>query len=306
MNQYNNESIKRILQIFESNQIKLEFESIEKLFNCFGEIEYNLVNEALKNIFEQSKKVKLVELDLYTKKVLSTGIGYPYSTSSFCYYPQFKEQIEIISNIFSYNPRATIDLLDMYMVMYTADINSPENFYYTIDKGVFLDIDESSILSILKNLGINGKSLVGLKRLQQQFCLDYIGFDLKNNISKISFTTTKGNILSTDYVNTFSSYNNFDKIFDVIDKNFTSENKSITIQHSPFNENYIAVELSISPGNLKLFAKELYNDNVIDENIFLNFENLVISPKYVNCVVKFRWNAENEFTIKLYLEESLI
>lgn len=298
MNHYNKEEVEKIVRIFDRNNVKLEFDDLNNLIDCFSDVEQTLVTDALKSIFDQSKKVNLVELDLVSKQIVSTGIGYPYSTASFCYYPQLKQQLEIISDIFSYNIRASVDLFGTYMVMYgTKAEKSPENFYYILDRGLFLDVDNLSVFEILKSIGLSNKHIACLRTFKDKFLLDYIGFDLNNNLSKVCLLTSGNSLINSKYKIIFGDYIKFSEIISCF------ENLDVNIQYSPDNEKYIAFEISLFPSMVKESAQKLYDLKIISESTFENFNTLKISSDYQNAVLKFRWNDEKNFTIKLYLEQ---
>jgi hypothetical protein len=301
---YTQESVESILNIFSKNGIKLEFDdpySLIKTLQTVGEL---TSEKHLELTFLNSKKLVLLEFDIARKKIISSGIGYSCSTIDYCPYVQVKQQLGMLYDIFNFHVRHLIDLNGIYGVMYNGtDVNQVEGFYYWLDRGILYDITLESWDYILEVFNLSQKNINFLKKENANMHLDYIGFDTKNIIRKVAFATNKEAFLFRNPEKQYKNYKNMNPIIKLLGDYFNEDNDWMSLQYSPQNQKYLAIEFSLDPFQVRDFANEMYKRNIIDESEHFNFVDMNIPAEYQTSILKFRWDDEENFSIKFYLEE---
>lgn len=303
---YSQEHIEKILNVLSKNDIKIEFEDPLSLIKSLQEIGQISLKKETEIAFFKSKRLILLEFDVAKKEIISSGIAYPCSTMNYCPYPEVREQLQIILELFSFHPRHVVDLFGVYGVMYAGqDTNKVEGFYYWVDRGILYDLVEHSWNDILEVFDMPPETIGFLKKETDNMHLDYIGFDMKNIIRKMAFATTKEWFLYREPEKFYSDYKNINSIVELINNYFPSSEHWTSLQYCPQNPKYFAVELSLDPNYIHNFAKTMYEYGIIDEIEYNNYNEMTIPAEYQMSIVKFRWDDENNFCVKLYLEEFL-
>ena len=300
---YSQDEIENILTIFTENKIKLEFETPSELIQSLQQISDYCLQKKANQVFENLSTVFLLEFDVKNKTIISTGVGYPFSSIGFCSYLQLNSQLKLISEIFSFHPRSIIDLYSSYMIMYSGDsIKTPEQFYYCIDSGILIDITEDSWDEFLNIFNLSNNTINFLKQETNYISLDYIGFDLDDKLSKISFSIPRFWLFKRVPENYYGEYINIDSVLELILEYYNDE-VFVGLQYSCQSQEYFSIEVQVSPSELKKFYRALYEFSIIDSTTFENFNGMEIPSEYVNSMVKFRWKSPTEFSVKLYLEK---
>jgi hypothetical protein len=301
---YTQESVESILKIFSENKIKLEFEDPYSLIKSLRTIGEFTAQKQLELTFLNSKKLALLEFDVAHKEIISSGIGYSCSTIDYCPYPQVKQQLGMLYDLFNFHVRHLIDLNGIYGVMYNgSDVNQVEGFYYWLDRGILYDITLDSWNYILEIFNLTQENIEFLKKENANMHLDYIGFDTKNVIRKLAFATNKDAFLFRSPEKQYKNYKNIDAIIKLLEDYFDESNDWMSLQYCPQNQKYFAIEFSLIPSQVRDFANELYERGIIDEREHFNFIDMNIPEEYQTSILKFRWDDEENFAIKFYLEE---
>jgi hypothetical protein len=181
------------------------------------------------------------------------------------------------------------------------DLSRPASFYYTIENEVFFDIDPKSWNTMFCYLNLGEKNAEFLAKETDNLFLRYIGFDKKNRIDKLGFHTLYEFFSDREPLKYYSNYKNFENIFYTI-KNIT-DNDLLSLQYSPIFSEYLGVEISVEPNQITPVAKKLYDNFIMTEEQYNNITEMNISDKFRNSVLKFRWENENTFDIKFYLQK---
>lgn len=303
---YDREYIENILNIFSENKIKMEFEDLYDLIKTVEQVGKLSLKKESEVSFFKSKRLILLEFNVEKKEILSTGIAYPCTTINYCPYPQVREQLNLIYEAFKFHPRHIVDLFGIYGVMYTGnDTNLVEGFYYWVDRGILYDIQLDYWDDILSMFNISQKNINFLKKENENMNLDYIGFDLYNNIQKTAFATNKEWFFYRDPYSQFSEYIKINPVLDLLADFFDDDDLWISLQFSPSNQSFFAIEFSLHPSRIKDFSEKMFEYAIIDETEYFNFINMNIPKEYQVSIIKFRWNNEEEFCVKFYLEEFL-
>jgi len=303
---YTQEHIEQILNVLAKNDIKIEFEEPINLIKSLQEIGQISLKKESEIAFFKSKRLILLEFDVAKKEIISSGIAYPCSTMNYCPYPEVRDQLEIILELFSFHPRHIVDLFGVYGVMYAGqDTSKVEGFYYWIDRGILYDLVDHSWDDILSVFDMPPETIGFLKKENDNMHLDYIGFDMKNIIRKVAFATTKEWFLYREPEKFYSVYKHIDSIINLIKDYFSSKEHWTSLQYCPQNPKYFAIELSLDPTFIHEFAETTYKYGIIDQNEYNNYMEMNIPKEYQMSIVKFRWDDEDTFCVKLYLEEFL-
>jgi hypothetical protein len=295
------DKIKKVLEILETNKIKLEFEEPENFTKTIEEISEFLLNKKLSEIFHSTCDGILYEFDISCKKLISSGVFYPLSTKDFTPYKQVPFHLDVISEIFSFYERNLLDLYDTYGIMYKEqDMSKPVAFYYTVEKEVFFDIAPESWQTMFKYLNLSEKNAEFLSLETDNLYLRYIGFDTKNRVDKLGFHTLYEFFIQRDPVSYYSKYVNFENVVATIKD--LAKCDLVSLQYSPLSEKFIGVEISLDISNVKPAAKKLFENSIMTEEQYLNLTEMNIPKSYFNPVIKFRWEDYDQFDIKFYLQ----
>jgi hypothetical protein len=301
---YTKKEFEKILNIFSSHEVKLEFENPITLMNALQKIGEMCLEKELLISFFTSKTVELLEFNIAKKQIISNGIYYPYTTVSYSPYPQVARQIEIIMEIFQFYPGIIIDLMSNYAVMYEGiETNKVERFYHWIDRNILSNIEENKWNDVLKSFNISEDTITLLKKETNNIGMTYIGFDPKNIICKVAFTTNKTSFLYRDPEKIYSSYKNINSIINLIENYSTDD--LISLQYCPQNKNSVSIELLLHPDMLQQFTEKMYQYEIINSVEYDNFLQMNISKEYENCIIKFKWDDVENFCVKLYLGKFL-
>lgn len=301
---YSKDEIESILTIFTNNKVKLEFETPNKLVQSLEQISNFCLAKKANEVFQNLSTVFLVEFDVKNKTIISTGVGHPFSSIGFCSYPQLNQQLKIISELFSFHPRSIIDLYSSYMIMYLGDsTEKAEQFYYCIDSGILCDITEDSWDDFLGIFNLSDTTIDFLKQETNYTSLDYIGFDLNNELSKISFSVPRFWFFRRIPENYYVEYIKIDPVLQLIYEYTEKEEIFISLQYSCQNQDYFSVEIQVPPLSLSDLYVKMCDYGIIDEDTLNNFMSMEIPKEYINSVVKFRWATKDNFSVKLYLEK---
>jgi hypothetical protein len=294
--------IKKVLEILEKNQVRLEFESPENFVKTVEELKEYLLNEKLDEIFYSTCDGVLYEFDISHKKLISSGVFYPLSTKDFTPYKQVPFHLDVISKIFSFYERNLLNLYDTYCVMYKEqDLTKPAAFYYTIEKEVFFDIDPNSWKTMFSYLNLNEKNTEFLANETDNLFLRYIGFNKENQIDKLGFHTLYEYFCVREPLNFYSNYKKFEQVFYTIKE--IARQELISLQYSSIKSDYFGVEIALEREEVKPAMKKLYDATILTDEQYNNIVEMNISEDYSNSVLKFRWENENTFDIKFYLQK---
>ncbi len=295
-------NIKNALQILEAHDIKLEFENPENFVKALEELTEQLLNDKLSEIFHSTSGGLLYEFDLTNKKIISTGLFYPLSTKDYTPHTIVNFHLEILSKIFSFYPRNLFNLFDDYGIMYKGqDLNYPVQYYYTVEKEIFLDVEKEDWENLCDFLNIAKHNKDFLCEETDNLYLRYAGFNLDNKISKLGFHTLLEYFYARNPKKHYSSYTKFESVCDIISEIALEE--MVSLQYSPQDNDYFGLEISIPMNKIKEAAKKLYDASIISKIQYENMYEMNITEEYENSVLKFRWETPTEFDIKFYLQK---
>lgn len=296
--------IKKIIDILEKNKIKLEFQNPENFVKALEELQEELTNQKFEEIFYSTCDGVLYEFDIKNKKLISSGVFYPLSTKDFTPYRQVPLHLEVISKIFSFYERNLLNLYDNYCVMYREqDLTKPVAYYYTVEREVFYDIDPQSWTSMFSYLNLNENNSRFLSKETDNLYLRYVGFDDKNRLDKLGFHTLYEFFKIRNPLEHYSKYKNFENLFYILKQ--IADQELISLQYSAEFSDYLGIEIRVPPEKIKYVSKTLYDNKIFCEKRYSNLVEMNIPEKYTNSVMKFRWQDENTFDVKFYLQKHL-
>jgi hypothetical protein len=301
-NLYSKNHYEKIINILTSHNIKLEFEDPTSLVSAVEEIQKYCLYEELKVIFEKSNNNLCVEFDILNKKTLSIGYGYYNSTLNICGYAEVSDHLNLIAEIFSFYPAAVINYFGNYLIMKSASTGEVEKFYYFIDNRILYDLDEDSWSDVLSLFNLSEKSIDFLKLDTEYTALDYIGFLPNGDLDNIGFNTLVGKFLQRNPNKEYLNYANMEKIVRILERNFDPD-MTIGMQYSTKKQCYFGIELFLTTEQAKFFYQMMYDNQIISDVEYKNFVSMNFSEKYKSAVVKLRWETENNFMTKFYLEK---
>lgn len=301
-NLYSKKHCEKIISILSSHDIKLEFEDPESLVSAIEKIQKYCFHEELKLIFEKSNNTLCVEFDILNKQTLSIGYGYYNSTLNICGYAEVSNHLNLIAQIFSFYPAAVINYFGNYLIMKSASTGEVEKFYYFIDNRILYDLDEESWDDVLSLFNLSKKSINFLKLDADYTALDYIGFLPNGDLDNIGFTTLVGKFLQRNPREEYLNYVNIQKIVEILENNFDPD-MTIGIQYSTKKQSYFGIELFLTTEQSKFLYELMYKKDIIAQIEYENFADMNFSEQYKRAVVKLRWETENKFSTKFYLEK---
>lgn len=292
----------KIINIFYSHNIKLEFATAESLFSAIDEVKKYCFHEEIKNEFNKSHNSLCLEFDVLNKKLLSIGYAYYNSIINICGYPEVPHHLNTIHDIFSFYPAAVIDYFGNFLIMKSADTQEVEKFYYFLDNRVLFDLEENSWDDFLSMFKLPQKTIDFLKIDPDYTTLDYIGFLPNGELNNIGFNTLVDMFLKRTPEKYYSNYIHMGSVVEILQNNFDL-NMTVGMQYSTKDEYYLSIEISLSTKQAKYFYEIMYEKNIITETEYKNFNSMDNIDEYKKCVVKLRWQNEQSFSTKYYLEK---
>jgi hypothetical protein len=300
---YSKDDFEKIIELFTENNVKLEFENPIVFLNAIQKISKYCIQKEIELAFEKSKIVSLIEFDIQNRQAISTGAGYPYSSVSIVNDEKIKLHLKILCEMFSFYPKSIINFFSSYMLMNSVNTNQIEQYYYWVESEMLSDIEKDSWEEVLSIFNLSENTINFLANHYEYLCIDYVGFDSKNQLSKVGFSTALPLLLNNNPSNYYLDYKNLDKVLVLIEKFFGTKNSFISLQYSCQEEDYFSLETFMPPSKSNDFFEEMHEYGIISDDEYQNFKEMNIPKEYINSVVKFRWSNKDKFCIKFYLEK---
>ena len=251
--------------------------------------------------FKNSDSLVCLEFDVLNKKMLSKGHAYNNSTLNMCDYVEVIDHLQKIVEIFSFYPGAFIDYFGDYMIMTSADDNKLEKIYYWLNNTILFDIAEESWSDFLSIFNLSQKNINFLKLDTTYTILSYLGFNADGSTDNIGFSVSIDKFFDRNPQNEYSRYIGIENVIKTIGDMGNIPN--LGLQYSTTNQSYFAIELFLENiEQLNNLYQLMYKNCVICEEEYKNFIDMNTSSDYKRYIIKFRWQNQNTFTTKLYLE----
>jgi hypothetical protein len=297
---YTEKEFEKIIKIFSSHNIKLEFENPKLLCSAIQEISKYCYSKELDLTFRKNNELVCLEFDVLNKKMLTIGNFYPNSSLSICSYSEVYEHLKTINQIFSFYPCAVIDYFGGFAVGASADNNKLEKFYYWLSGKILFEIAEESWDDVLSIFNISQENINFLKYDVNYTSLSYLGFTPDGLIDNIGFSVPVEKFFDRNPIDKYSNYVAIENVC----KCLNNDMEEITLQYSAKNQSYFVIEVFLdSVYELNNFYYLMHKNSVICDVEYTNFTEMNISSEYIKFIVKFRWKDPNTFVTKLYLEK---
>jgi hypothetical protein len=194
-----------------------------------------------------------------------------------------------------------LDFMHSYMLMYRGNgkYKEYEGVYFWINHGILRRKSIEEKKHFLEMLFIDKNHIDFICQGEAKFKFDYIGFNHKNMIAKYAIAMKCLTFLEANPSQYYENYVNIKSVSSIIEK---SSPYLIDIQLVPGKPKYIAIEYAVGE-TLEKTIDDLLKYKLIDESLakkILSHDYLEYKDQFV---IKFRWEDENNYTIKLYAEK---
>jgi hypothetical protein len=297
---YSEKEFEKIINIFSSHNVKLEFENPKLLCYAIQQISKYCYSKELDLNFKKYNELVCLEFDVLNTKMLTIGKFYPNSSLSICSYPEVYDHLKTINKIFSFYPCAVIDYFGGFAIGTSADNNKLEKFYYWLSGKILFEIAEESWDDVLSIFNISQKNINFLKWDVNYTSLSYIGFTPDGLLDNIGFSVPIEKFFGRNPIDEYSNYIAIEKVCSCLSNHM----EEITLQYSAKNQSYFGIEVFFDTvEELSNLYYLMHKNSVICDVEYKNFKEMNISSEYMKFIVKFRWKCENTFSTKLYLEK---
>jgi hypothetical protein len=297
---YTEREFEKIINIFSSNNVKLEFENPKLLCSAIQDISEYCYSKELNLHFEKYNQLVCLEFDVLNKRMLSIGSFYPNSSLSICGYPEVYHHLKIIHEIFSFYSKPVIDYFGKFAIGTSADDNKLEKIYFWLSDQILLEIAEESWDDVLSIFNISQKNINFLKLDINYTSLSYLGFTPDGLMDNIGFSVSVEKFFDRNPIDEYSNYVVIEKVCGCL----SNDMEEISLQYSAKNQSYFAIEVFFDTlEELNNLYYLMHKNSVISDIEYKNFTEMNISSEYIKFIVKFRWKDQNTFSTKLYLEK---
>lgn len=296
---YTQEDFEKIINIFSSHNVRLEFENLQQLYSAIHESGKYFHSKQLRAHFDRSRSSILLEFDVLNRKMLSVGRNYPNSTLNICEYTEVANCLFKFKDIFSMYPGEVLGYFNEYCIMTSPD-DKLQKIYFMFFL-LLSDIAEDSLNDFLSILNLSSKNIDFLKLHHDRICFHYYGFDVDMSTDNVGFILDK-NISNFDLIRIYSDYIGIENVIKTCKNFFTKEDDGFMLQYNTKNQSYFTIEMVMENiEECKNFYYLMYKNSIISKNEYENFMDMNISFECESYFVKFKWTDENTFVTKLYL-----
>jgi hypothetical protein len=308
---YTEQDISDIINIFSSNGVRIEFKNKEQLIHTIKQVAKRTEKIALTSRFNDTRHIKLLEYDIEDMNIISTGIAYPIRFFDMCPQNQIKTHIDELLKLFDFYNGCILDFMGNIGLMYEGNSETKyEGSYVWMFHNIMYNVLPESWEDFLSVLNVPQNHLNFICIHKKDLILDYTGMNSKNVISKYAFVTKSSLFLERNPRDYYSNYHRINQVINCIEEqNAIEKIYGISMQISPVDSDFFALEYSIKEpdddyDNFHYYIDCLEKHGLIDNDLSEKIKNYVF-PDHNRMIIKYRWSNQNEFKIKLYVEEFL-
>lgn len=303
------------MKIFDDNEIKLEFQNFDNLYNSFDEIMPVTVEAYFRNYRKKNYHSIFFEHDIESKQL--TNYIKCYNYFDLCFFDQnFIEFVKALTEAFildgviegtgnNANIGGIRQLNDDFGLCY--DSNSILLGYYFSSVCDLKKITDTQVEMLNSNLGFAEMPFhKKMREISTKFLMYGVAYSPSKHLGKVQYCVNTDLFYNDEIKHNFLKYSNFYTILDTILKYEVDE---VNIQLEPHNPNYIAIEI-FPPGDVTQID-EFLNELLELRLLSLDAKEYIINNKKTKSelvsgyVVKFRWDNLDDYTIKWYNKHSL-
>jgi hypothetical protein len=304
MKSYSANAIKNIINTFNKNNVKLQFENPSDLYASINSIIRQSTRIHINEIKKSLCGAEMKEYDVYKKQYLSNIKGYTYAWLSILADEKIAKQISIIKEGMYYYD-GLLDLASPFAICYKMDSNVIEGYYYSFSYKNLLGKDNDFVDLIYDGMKFSEKTKSYLTNLRNvnpnNYSIHYLAFDFMSVPVKMGFRTSIKEFLQSDIINFYSDYIHLENVVECI-RQCHDYDTEVGLQFIP-QKNYIAIDINLKIEDVTNAIVMMTEMNIMgkdEENYTKTLFYQGLDAGLTNVTWKYRWNSKNKFTIKHY------
>lgn len=310
---YSASELTRIMKIFDDNEVKLEFQNFDNLYDCFDKVMPITIEAYFRNYRKKNYHSIFFEHDIQSKQL--TNYIKVYTYFDLCFFDQ-----NLINFVKALTEALILDGVTEGMANDPANcsgirqLNDDFGLCYDLNN-IFLGyyfccvfdvkkITDKQVEILYYNLGFVEMPIhKKMREISTKFLLYCVAYSPSKHLGKMQYCVNTDLFYNNEIKRIFLKYSNFYTILDTI---LESEMDEINIQFDANNANYIALEVFPDITKIDKFLNELVELRLlsVDEKEYIINNKKTKSELIKGYAVKFRWDNLDSYTVKWYNKHS--
>lgn len=297
--------VARLNQVFQKNDVKLSFESFDNYHKCLEELITEVSKCSIRYHLDNYYVCKSHEYNVSKKVLECTGKYHSYSAVLFSTNDKINYHMNILREAFGYFYKGLFDIDNSFGIAYRGKTNIVESFYYKLTNGNLSTFTKEFFNYFLNSLNISKKSIPWLEQLRVEtdyLDLNYVSFDVSNNLTKLGFATPVLNFLRSNFISYYSEYVKVNEFNNCVKKLNVDVGIGIQLSTDLRKSNFLALEIRTPYEKLEEYLSIFQQENLISSYDVEYIKSMVRDENSREHTIKFRWNSANSFSVKWYSE----